>query len=253
MLEVSQNEEENFVNEISQITKTEKIDKFVKERVNEFRCEIQKKLEEINEIITEMEIEKNEIIVALNALRTKAESIENSQKQNSIIKRENKFLRLFRILRENAYLWEEIEKEDVIELRNGFGELRGIISKTDIVKAEKEIFEKKKKYNLIRKIKDIFNIKYEKIEANIRANNKEIEKINKEIDANEELLQLKMEEIENINQIRYEVEELLEKYKDNVMEALAKNNVDKSLDLIDIINETKEKLKELYGDVTMLN
>ena len=30
MLEVSQNEEENFVNEISQITKTEKIDKFVK-------------------------------------------------------------------------------------------------------------------------------------------------------------------------------------------------------------------------------
>ena len=66
-------------------------------------------------------------------------------------------------------------------------------------------------------------------------------------------LLLKMEEIENINQIRYEVEELLEKYKDNVMEALAKNDVDKSIDLIDIINETKQRLKALYGDTTMLN
>ena len=52
------------------------------------------------------------VLLTINPLSIKAENIEKSQKQNSLIKRENKFVRAIRILRENSYLWQEIEKEE---------------------------------------------------------------------------------------------------------------------------------------------
>ena len=183
MLEITEETENIYMP--SETLKTEKITKFIKERVNEFRCEMQNKIEKLGNVITSLEYEKSNMIIELNKLRTKAENIEKSQKQNSIIKRENKFVRAIRILRENSYLWQEIEKQDVIELRNEFGEIRGIIPKSDIIKAEQEIFKTKQKYNFFKKIRDIKNIKYEKIEANIKASQKEIETINKEIENHE--------------------------------------------------------------------
>jgi hypothetical protein len=193
------------------------------------------------------------MIIALNTLRTKAENTEKSHKQNSIIKRENKFVRAFRILRENSYMWQEIEKADVIELRNSFGEIRGIIPKDDIIKAEQEIFKTKKKYNFLKKIKDISNIKYERIEANLKANQEEIGKINHEIDMQEERIKSKIEEIDSLNQIKYNLEKLIDEYKDRVMESLEKNDSDKVIELIDILNETSYDFKQIVGDITMLN
>ncbi|MBE5812236.1 MAG: hypothetical protein E7314_01095 [Clostridiales bacterium] len=251
MLEIAEETENPYIQ--SETLKTEKITKFIKERVNEFRCEMQKKADNINDIITSVEYEKSNMIIALNSLRTKAENIEKSQKQNSIIKRENKFVRAIRILRENSYLWQEIEKEDVIELRNEFGEIRGVIAKSDIIKAEQEIFKTKKKYNFFKKIKDIRNIKYEKIEANLKASQKEIEKINNEIEMQEQKIKEKISEIDGLNQIKYDLENLIDNYKERVMESLEKNDSNKVIELIDILNETNQELKQICGDKTMLN
>lgn len=253
MLELIENQEtENPIKRIES-QKTEKITKFIKERVNEFRCDMQKKVEEINNIITTSEYEKSNMIIHLNTLRTKAENMEKSQKQNSLIKRENRLRRAIRILRENSYLWQEIEKEDVIELRNEFGEIRGIIAKSDIIKAEQEIFKTKKKYNFFKKIKDIKNIKYEKIEANLKANQKEIEATNKEIDNHEEKIKSKISEIDGLNQIKFDLENLIEVYKERVMESLGKNDSDKVIELIDVLNETNRDFKYICGDKVMLN
>ena len=251
MLEITQETENTYIP--TESLKTEKITKFIKERVNEFRCEMQKRVEKLSDIITSLEYEKSNMIIALNSLRTKAENTEKSQKQNSIIKRENKLVRAIRILRENSYLWQEIEKADVIELRNSFGEIRGIIPKEDIIKAEQEIFKTKKKYNFFRKIKDISNIRYEKIEANMKANQEEIEKINHEIDIQEEKIKSKIEEIDSLNQIKYNLEKLIDEYKERVMESLEKNDSDKVIDLIDVLNETNYEFKRIVGDTTMLN
>ena len=251
MLEITEETENTYIP--AENLKTEKITKFIKERVNEFRCEMQNKIEKLGNVITSLEYEKSNMIIELNKLRTKAENIEKSQKQNSIIKRENKFVRAIRILRENSYLWQEIEKQDVIELRNEFGEIRGIIPKSDIIKAEQEIFKTKQKYNFFKKIRDIKNIKYEKIEANIKASQKEIETINKEIENHEEKIKEKIAEIDGLNQIRYNLNELIDVYKEKVMESLEKNDSNKVIELIDILNETNQDYKSLCGDATMLN
>lgn len=251
MLELIENQEPEL--RPAESLKTEKITKFIKERVNEFRCEMQKYEEKLNDTITSSEYEKSNMIITLNVLRSKAENVEKSQKQNSIIKRENKFVRAIRILRENSYLWHEIEKEDVIELRNEFGEIRGIIEKTDIIKAEQEIFKTKKKYNFFKKIKDIKNIKYEKIEANLKANQKEIEKINKEIEEQEQSIKEKINEIDGLNQIKFDLQNLIDNYKDRVMESLEKSDSDKVIELIDILNETNLEFKQICGDTDMLN
>lgn len=251
MLEITEETENTYIP--SETLKTEKITKFIKERVNEFRCEMQKKVEKLSDIITSLEYEKSNMIVELNKLRSKAENIEKSQKQNSIIKRENKLVRAIRILRENSYLWQEIEKEDVIELRNDFGEIRGVIAKSDIIKAEQEIFKTKQKYNFFKKLKDIKNIKYEKIEANIKASQKEIETINNQIEENEEKIKQKISEIDELNQIKYNLENLIDEYKERVMESLEKNDADKVIELIDILNETNYDFKQLCGDATKLN
>ena len=251
MLEITEETENTYIP--AENLKTEKITKFIKERVNEFRCEMQNKIEKLGNVITSLEYEKSNMIIELNKLRTKAENIEKSQKQNSIIKRENKFVRAIRILRENSYLWQEIEKQDVIELRNEFGEIRGIIPKSDIIKAEQEIFKTKQKYNFFKKIRDIKNIKYEKIEANIKASQKEIETINKEIENHEEKIKEKIAEIDGLNQIRYNLNELIDVYKEKVMESLEKNDSNKVIELIDILNETNQDYKSLCGDTTMLN
>ena len=251
MLEIAEETENTYIQ--SESLKIEKITKFIKERVNEFRCEMQKNAEKIDNIITSLEYEKSNMIIALNSLRTKAENIEKSQKQNSLIKRENKFVRAIRILRENSYLWQEIEKEDVIELRNEFGEIRGVIAKSDIIKAEQEIFKTKQKYNFFRKIKDIRNIKYEKIEANLKANQKEIEKINSQIEMQEQTIKERIAEIDGLNQIKFDLENLIDNYKERVMESLEKNDSNKVIELIDILNETNQEFKQLCGDKTMLN
>lgn len=237
----------------SETLQTEKITKFIKERVNEFRCKMQKKVEQTSDIIMSIEIEKSDIIIKLNSLRTKAEHIEKSQKQNSIIRRENKIIRVLRILRENSYSWQEIEKDDVIELRNDFGEIRGIIAKSNIIKAEQEIFKTKKKYNFFKKIKDITNVKYEKIEANLQANQKEIENINSEIELYEGKIKEKNKEIDELNQIKYNLENLIDLYKEKVMETLEKNNTNKAIELIDILEETEQEFKKIYGNREMLN
>ncbi len=251
MLEIAEETENTYIQ--SESLKIEKITKSIKERVNEFRCEMQKNAEKIDNIITSLEYEKSNMIIALNSLRTKAENIEKSQKQNSLIKRENKFVRAIRILRENSYLWQEIEKEDVIELRNEFGEIRGVIAKSDIIKAEQEIFKTKQKYNFFRKIKDIRNIKYEKIEANLKANQKEIEKINSQIEMQEQTIKERIAEIDGLNQIKFDLENLIDSYKERVMESLEKNDSNKVIELIDILNETNQEFKQLCGDKTMLN
>lgn len=253
MLELIENEEtENPIKKIES-QKTEKITKFIKERVNEFRCDMQKKVEEINNIITTTEYEKSNMIIHLNTLRTKAENIEKSQKQNSLIKRENRLRRAIRILRENSYLWQEIEKEDVIELRNDFGEIRGIIAKSDIIKAEQEIFKTKQKYNFFKKLKDIKNIKYEKIEANLKANQKEIEIINNEIEKQEQTIKSKISEIDGLNEMKFNLENLIDNYKERVMESMEKSDSDKVIDLIDVLNETSYEYKQICGEGTMLN
>jgi len=251
MLEITEETENTYIP--TETLKTEKITKFIKERVNEFRCEMQKKIEQINNIITTLEYEKSNMIIELNTLRTKAENMEKSQKQNSIIKRENMLVRAIRILRENSYLWQEIEKDDVIELRNDFGEIRGIIAKSDIIKAEQEIFKTKQKYNFFKKLKDIRNIKYEKIEANLKANQKEIEAINNQIELHEEKIKEKIAEIDGINQIKYNLSELIDSYKEKVMESLEKSDSNKVIELIDILEETNKKFKQICGDTTMLN
>ena len=253
MLELIENQEtENPIKKIES-QKTEKITKFIKERVNEFRCEMQKNVEKINNSITKSEYEKSNMIIALNKLRSKAENIEKSQKQNSLIKRENRLRRAIRILRENSYLWQEIEKEDVIELRNEYGEIRGIIAKSDIVKAEQEIFRAKKKYNLFKKLKDINNIKYEKIEANIKATQKEIEKINNEIENQEQTIKLKIAEIDGLNEIKFNLENLIDNYKEKVMESMEKSDSDKVIELIDVLNETSYEYKQICGEGAILN
>lgn len=253
MLELIEKQEaENPIRKIES-QKTEKITKFIKERVNEFRCDMQKKIEEINNIITKTEYEKSNMIIHLNTLRTKAENIEKSQKQNSIIKRENRLRRAIRILRENSYLWQEIEKEDVIELRNDFGEIRGVIAKSDIIKAEQEIFKTKQKYSFFKKIKDIRNIKYEKIEANLKANQKEIEAINNEIEKQEQIIKAKISEIDGLNEIKFNLENLIDSYKERVMESLEKSDSDKVIELIDILNETNYQYKQICGEGAMLN
>lgn len=251
MLEINEEAENTYIP--SEMQKIEKITKFIKERVNQFRCEMQKKSQKINDIIVSLEYEKSNMIIKLNSLRTKAENIERSQKQNSIIKRENKLIRALRILRENSYLWQEIEKDDVIELRNEFGEIRGIIAKSDIIKAEQEIFKTKKKYNFFRKIKDITNIKYEKIEANLRANQKEIENINSEIELHEEKISKKISEIDELNQMKFNLENLIDLYKEKVMESLEKNDSNKVIELIDILEETGQEFKQICGNDEMLN
>jgi len=253
MLELLQNQEvENPIRKIES-QKTEKITKFIKERINEFRCEMQKKVEEINNIITTTEYEKSNMIIHLNTLRTKAENIEKSQKQNSIIKRENRLRRAIRILRENSYLWQEIEKEDVIELRNDFGEIRGVIAKSDIIKAEQEIFKTKQKYNFFKKLKDIRNIKYEKIEANLKANQREIEAINNEIEKQEQIIKAKISEIDGLNEIKFDLENLINEYKEHVMESMEKSDSDKVIDLIDVLNETNQVYKQICGNGALLN
>jgi len=251
MLEITEETENTYIP--TETLKTEKITKFIKERVNEFRCEMQKKVEQISNIITSLEYEKSNMIIHLNTLRTKAENIEKSQKQNSIIKRENKIVRVLRILRENSYSWQEIEKEDVIELRNEFGEIRGVIAKSDIIKAEQEIFRTKQKYNFFKKLKDIRNIKYEKIEANLRASEKEIETINNEIEVHEEIIKNKIAEIDGLIQIKYNLENLVDEYKERIMESLEKNDSDKVIELIDILNDTNKEFKLICGDSSMLN
>lgn len=233
--------------------KTEKITKFIKERVNEFRCDMQKKVEKLGDIVTTLEYEKSNMIIELNKLRTKAETMEKSQKQNSIIKRESKLVRAIRILRENSYLWQEIEKEDVIELRNEFGEIRGVVEKTDIIKAEQEIFKTKRKYNFFKKLKDIVNVKYERIEESLKANKKEIEAINHEIETQEEKIKEKITEIDALNQIKYDLENLIDNYKEKVMESLEKSDSDKVIELIDILNETNSCYRKICGDSSMLN
>lgn len=255
MLDLSQNEQiSNLWNiENSETQKTEKITKFIKQRVNEFRCEMQLKIENISVIITKLEYEKNKMVSELNSLRGKIENEEKAHKQNSIIKREKKLVRIFRILRENSYLWQEIEKEDVIELRNDFGELRGIIEKKDIVKAEQKIFETKKKYNFFRKLKDIRNIKYANIEASIKTNQSKIEEGNKEIESYELKIKSKIEEIESIKEIKGKLETLLEEYKEKVMESLEKSDSDKVVELIDILDETNQDYRAICGNITMLN
>jgi len=253
MLELLQNQEvENPIRKIES-QKTEKITKFIKERINEFRCEMQKKVEEINNIITTTEYEKSNMIIHLNTLRTKAENIEKSQKQNSIIKRENRLRRAIRILRENSYLWQEIEKEDVIELRNDFGEIRGVIAKSDIIKAEQEIFKTKQKYNFFKKLKNIRNIKYEKIEANLKANQREIEAINNEIEKQEQIIKAKISEIDGLNEIKFDLENLINEYKEHVMESMEKSDSDKVIDLIDVLNETNQVYKQICGNGALLN
>jgi len=251
MLEITEETENTYIP--TETLKTEKITKFIKERVNEFRCEMQKKVEQISNIITSLEYEKSNMIIHLNTLRTKAENIEKSQKQNSIIKRENKIVRVLRILRENSYSWQEIEKEDVIELRNEFGEIRGVIAKSDIIKAEQEIFRTKQKYNFFKKLKDIRNIKYEKLEANLRASEKEIETINNEIEVHEEIIKNKIAEIDGLIQIKYNLENLVDEYKERIMESLEKNDSDKVIELIDILNDTNKEFKLICGDSSMLN
>lgn len=252
MLEISEETEMTYYNSAENL-KTEKITKFIKERVNEFRCEMQKRVEKLGDIVTSLEYEKNNMIIELNSLRTKAENIEKTQKQNSIIKRENKLVRALRILRESSYTWQEIEKDDVIELRNSFGEVRGIIPKTDIIKAEQEIFKIKKKYNFFRKIKDIKNIKYKKIEENLEANQKEIEKVNNEISMQEEKVKSKIEEIDSLNRIRYSLDKLIDEYKDKVMESLEKSDSDKVVELIDVLNETSQYFKQISNETTLYN
>lgn len=253
MLETIENQQSENTQIPSETLKIEKITKFIKEKVNDFRCEMQKKSEDINNILTTLEYEKSNMIIQLNSLRTKAENLEKSQKQNSIIKRENKITRAIRILRENSYLWQEIEKEDVIELRNEFGEIRGIIAKCDIIKAEQEIFKTKKKYNFFKKLKDIRNIKYEKIEANLKATQKQIEEINNEIETQEGKIKEKIAEIDGLTQLKFDVDNLVDEYKERVMESLEKNDSNKVIELIDILDETNNEFKQICGDVTMLN
>lgn len=253
MLDLTEKQELENTYRPTENLKVEKITKFIKERINEFRCEMQRKVSSINDMITAAEYEKSNMIIDLNVLRTKAENIEKSQKQNSLIKRENKLVRAIRILRESSYLWQEIEKEDVIELRNEFGEIRGIIEKKDIIKAEQQIFKIKKKYNFFRKLKDIRNIKYEKIESSIKANQKEIEKINNEIEMQEQTIKAKISEIDGLNQIKFDLENLIDNYKEKVMESFEKSDSDKVIDLIDILNETNQEFKQICGDTTMLN
>ena len=67
MLEITEEIESAYIPTETQ--KVEKITKFIKEKVNEFRCEMQKKVEAIDGIITSLEYEKSNMIIQLNKAR----------------------------------------------------------------------------------------------------------------------------------------------------------------------------------------
>ncbi|MBQ7668725.1 MAG: hypothetical protein IJS47_05310 [Clostridia bacterium] len=166
-------------------------------------------------------------------LAEEREKIEHLPLTMSLIKKENPFRRLIRILTEKSDTWSEEEINDVIILRNTNGEIRGKISKEkeetteEIAKTEKNILAKRQKYGIRQKLlnlirSEVFTVEPEEREQELNVNylqqelnRGEIEKIEKQIESNIK----KIEYINNSYQDFAAIEGgIIESYRENSSE-----------------------------------
>jgi len=233
------------IQQVSRLKKgnEKKVLTFLKEVISALKSEIESKIEALaneNKALAETNLKLTEEVEDLEEQREEMEKIPTT---TALAKNESPFRRFIRIMTEKSDLWTEVEVEDKIVLRNSVGEIRGAIpkesdeSKAAIIKTEKEIIKKKKKYNIFQRLKnlgksevftmepDIREDKLNRIFLEIAVRKGEIEDNIKKIEANSK----------NIDQIYSEYDKFVEQVTKIIEEGKEKDSLQVAVEMIDEI------------------